>query len=98
MRDDPHRGVRTCGGVAAGVCRPQPLHVPRAVVSDGDLDDLDPAQRLITTLHCSGCPVLWLRPDGPGHTFADTTTVTMTDPVQAIDHIAAAAVTALENA
>jgi hypothetical protein len=69
-----------------------------AVVSDGDLADPDPAQRLITTLHRSGCPVLWLRPLGHGHTFADATTVTVTDPVQAIDYIAAAAVTAIQAA
>ncbi|HEY7224651.1 MAG TPA: VWA domain-containing protein [Micromonosporaceae bacterium] len=68
-----------------------------AVVSDGDLPDLEPAQRLISTLHHDGCPVLWLRPDGPGHTFTDTTTVTITDPVQAIEHIAAAAVAALHT-
>jgi len=69
-----------------------------AVVSDGDLADPDPAQRLVTTLHRGGCPVLWLRPPGPGRTFADTTTIAVTDPVQAIDHIAAAAVTAIEAA
>ena len=69
-----------------------------AVVSDGDLADPDPAQRLITTLHRSGCPVLWLRPPGHGHTFADTTTITVTDPVQAIEHIAAAAITAIQAA
>jgi Mg-chelatase subunit ChlD len=69
-----------------------------AVVSDGDLEDPEPAQRLVTTLHRGGCPVLWLRPDGPGHTFTDTTTITVTDPVQAIDHIASAAIAALEAA
>ncbi|MEV0810944.1 VWA domain-containing protein [Micromonospora sp. NPDC050200] len=70
-----------------------------AVVSDGDLPDIDPAHRLITTLHRAGCAVLWLRPaDLPGHTFPHTTTVEVTDPVQAIGHIADAAVTALEHA
>ncbi|MFC0030146.1 VWA domain-containing protein [Micromonospora chaiyaphumensis] len=69
------------------------------VVSDGDLPDIAPAQRLITTLHRAGCAVLWLRPaDLPGHTFTDTTTLTVADPVQAIGHIADAAVTALERA
>ncbi|MCX4387304.1 VWA domain-containing protein [Micromonospora peucetia] len=70
-----------------------------AVVSDGDLPDIDPAQRLITTLHRAGCPVLWLRPaDLDGHTFTDTTTLPVADPVQAIGHIADAATTALEHA
>jgi Mg-chelatase subunit ChlD len=70
-----------------------------AVVSDGDLDDIDPAQRLITTLHQAGCAVLWLHPHGlSGHTFADTTTITVADPVDAIRHIADAAVTTVETA
>jgi hypothetical protein len=70
-----------------------------AVVSDGELDDIDPAQKLITTLHRTGCAVLWLRPAGlSGHTFADTSTITVADPVEAIGHIAHAAVTAVENA
>jgi uncharacterized protein with von Willebrand factor type A (vWA) domain len=70
-----------------------------AVVSDGELDDIEPSQRLISTLHRSGCAVLWLRPaDLPGHTFRDTTTITVTDPVDAISHIAHAATTALEKA
>ena len=70
-----------------------------AVVSDGDLPDRQPAQRLITTLHDTGCAVLWLRPANlPGHTFTDTTTITVTDPVDAIGHIASAAITALESA
>ncbi|MEU1840256.1 VWA domain-containing protein [Micromonospora chersina] len=70
-----------------------------AVVSDGDLPDREPAQRLISTLHQAGCAVLWLRPaDLDGHTFTDTTTVLVADPVQAIGHIADAAVTALEHA
>jgi Mg-chelatase subunit ChlD len=70
-----------------------------AVVSDADLPDLEPTQRLITTLHRAGCAVLWLRPaDLPGHTFTDTTTLTIADPLEAINHIADAAVTALENA
>ncbi|MBM0273991.1 VWA domain-containing protein [Micromonospora tarensis] len=70
-----------------------------AVVSDGELPDIDPAQRLITTLHRAGCPVLWLRPaDLSGHTFADTTTLLVDDPIQAIEAIADAAVFALEHA
>ena len=70
-----------------------------AVVSDGELADPGPAQRLITTLHRAGCAVLWLRPEGlSGHTFADTTTITVTDPIDAIRHIADAAVTAVEHA
>jgi SpoVK/Ycf46/Vps4 family AAA+-type ATPase len=70
-----------------------------AVVSDGDLDDIDPAQRLISTLHRSGRAVLWLRPaDLPGHTFNETTTITVNDPVEAISHIAHAATTAVEHA
>jgi len=71
-----------------------------AVVSDGELADIDPAQRLLTTLHRAGCAVLWLHPAGlSGHTFADTTTtITVADPIEAIRHIADAAVTAVENA
>ncbi|MEV0430578.1 VWA domain-containing protein [Micromonospora sp. NPDC050495] len=69
------------------------------IVSDGDLPDIEPAQRLITTLHRTGCAVLWLRPaDLPGHTFTHTTTLTVADPVQAIGHISDAAVAALEHA
>jgi Mg-chelatase subunit ChlD len=70
-----------------------------AVVSDGDLPDTEPAQRLITTLHRSGCAVLWLRPaDLPGHTFDDAATLAISDPLDAIGHISRAAITALENA
>jgi Mg-chelatase subunit ChlD len=70
-----------------------------AVVSDGDLPDREPTQRLITTLHAASCAVLWLRPaDLTGHTFDDTTTLTVADPLEAIGHIADAAITALENA
>ncbi|MDG4803639.1 VWA domain-containing protein [Micromonospora sp. WMMD980] len=70
-----------------------------AVVSDGDLPDLEPAQRLITTLHRAGCAVLWLRPaDLAGHTFNHTTTLHVDNPIQAVDAIADAAVTALEQA
>jgi Mg-chelatase subunit ChlD len=70
-----------------------------AVVSDGDLTDVEPAQRLLTTLHHSGCAVLWLRPaDLPGHTFDHTTTMTVANPAEAIDRIATAAVTALQDA
>jgi hypothetical protein len=70
-----------------------------AVVSDGDLPNADAAQKLITALSRSGCPVLWLRPaDLPGHTFEHTTTITVTDPVEAVESICDAAVTALQNA
>ncbi|GIJ08420.1 VWA domain-containing protein [Micromonospora andamanensis] len=70
-----------------------------AVVSDGDLRDIDAAQRLITTLDQSGCAVLWLRPaDLTGHTFTHTSTLLVADPVKAVDAIADAAVTALEHA
>jgi hypothetical protein len=70
-----------------------------AVVSDGGLAGRDPAQKLISTLHRCGCAVLWLRPAGlPGHTFTHTTTITVDDPVEAVGHIADAAVTALEQA
>jgi hypothetical protein len=70
-----------------------------AVVSDGALNDREPSQKLITTLHRSGCAVLWLRPsDLPGHTFDHTTTITVTDPVDAITHITNAALTALVRA
>ena len=70
-----------------------------AVVSDGDLPDPEPAQKLITTLARAGCAVLWLRPHGmPGHTYTDTTTITVADPLDAIAHLGDAAVTALEHA
>jgi hypothetical protein len=70
-----------------------------AVVSDGDLDQLEPAQRLITTLHRAGCPVLWLHPAGmPGHTFTHTTSVQVADPVEAITRISDAAIAAIANA
>jgi hypothetical protein len=43
--------------------------------------------------------VLWLHPaDLPSHTFTDTTTITVADPLDAIEHIANAAITALANA
>ncbi|MEV4481822.1 VWA domain-containing protein [Micromonospora coxensis] len=70
-----------------------------AVVSDGDLPDTEPAQRLITTLDQAGCAVLWLRPaDLAGHTFTHTTTILVADPIEAVDAIADAAVTAIERA
>src|SRR6266508_4432282 len=71
-----------------------------AVVSDGILvKDSDAAQQLITTLHRAGCAVLWLLPANlSGHTFHDTTTITVADPVEAIGHITHAAITALEHA
>ncbi|MGK5680197.1 VWA domain-containing protein [Actinoplanes sp. URMC 104] len=70
-----------------------------AVVSDGAVTDKPAAQKLITTLHLAGCGVLWLHPDGLArHTFADTTAITVADPVDAVTRIADAALTALENA
>ena len=78
-----------------------------AVVSDGYLDDIPAGQQLVTTLHRAGCAVLWLHPaDGEptdpnqiwGHTFEHTTTLTVTDPTEAITTIADAAVTALAQA
>ncbi|MFE0527117.1 VWA domain-containing protein [Micromonospora parva] len=82
-----------------------------AVVSDGYLDDIPAGQRLVTTLHRAGCAVLWLHPADPptageptdpdqiwGNTFLHTTTLTVTDPVEAITAIADAAVTALAQA
>jgi len=69
-----------------------------AVVSDGQLDNVEPAQQLISTLHRTDCAVLWLRPAGlRGHTFRDTTTIAVDDPVEAISTIAHAATTALAN-
>ncbi|MEU5931091.1 VWA domain-containing protein [Micromonospora sp. NPDC047187] len=82
-----------------------------AVVSDGYLDDIPAGQRLVTTLHRAGCAVLWLHPAEPptageatdpdqiwGNTFTHTTTLTVTDPINAITAIADAAVTALAQA
>ncbi|MEU4660211.1 VWA domain-containing protein [Micromonospora chalcea] len=82
-----------------------------AVVSDGYLDDIPAGQQLVTTLHRAGCAVLWLHPADPptdgepadpdqiwGHTFTHATTLTVTDPAEAIAAIADAAVTALTQA
>ncbi len=70
-----------------------------AVVSDGQLDNKQTGQKLITTLHRAGCAVLWLHPkDLASHTFEHTTTITVADPVDAVARIADAAVTAIENA
>ncbi|MFG2043942.1 VWA domain-containing protein [Dactylosporangium sp. NPDC048998] len=71
-----------------------------AVVSDGWFPDNAAAQRLITTLARTGCAVLWLHPRDQEscHTYADTTAVTVTNPVEAIDVIADAAVAALTEA
>jgi hypothetical protein len=56
-----------------------------AVVSDGQLPDPQPAQKLITTLHHAGVTILWLHPaDLPCHTFTHTTAITVTDPATAI--------------
>jgi hypothetical protein len=70
-----------------------------AVVSDGHLDNQEPAQRLISTLHRAGCAVLWLHPANlSAHTFAHTTAITVADPVEAIAAISDAAITAIANA
>lgn len=70
-----------------------------AVVSDGWVDNPDATQRLITTLHRTGCGVLWLAPaDQHRHRFADTTTIAVADPAAAVEHIATAAITALASA
>ncbi|GAA3449666.1 VWA domain-containing protein [Dactylosporangium matsuzakiense] len=72
-----------------------------AVVSDGAYGGrTEAAQRLITTLHRSGCVVLWLHPKASSacHTYTHTTTVAVSDPIDAIDIIADAAVTALTTA
>ncbi len=70
-----------------------------AVVSDGDLPNPAAAQKLITTLHQTGCPILWLRPTNmTGHTYTDTTTIEVADPAHAVDEICAAAINALVHA
>jgi uncharacterized protein with von Willebrand factor type A (vWA) domain len=70
-----------------------------AVVSDGQYVDIPAVQKLITTLHRAGCAVLWLQPaELECHTFADVTTVPVEDPLDAIEHIATAAITALAHA
>jgi hypothetical protein len=67
-----------------------------AVVSDGHLADPAAAQQLLTTLHRSGCRVLWLAPTGISATpFTHTTTIDVADPVDAIAHISQAALDAL---
>jgi hypothetical protein len=71
-----------------------------AVVSDGMFfERMEDTQKVITSLHRTGCAVLWLHPgDQPGHTFDDTTTITVNDPIHAITHIADAATRALSTA
>jgi hypothetical protein len=72
-----------------------------AVVSDGAFGaHAGAAQHLVTTLACVGCAVLWLHPDDRPycHTYADTSTVTVGDPVQAVAVIADAALAALVRA
>jgi Mg-chelatase subunit ChlD len=72
-----------------------------AVVSDGWYSShIDAAQRLITTVARTGCPVLWLHPHDQEyrHTYADTTTATVTHPADAITVIGEAALTALTRA
>jgi hypothetical protein len=66
------------------------------VVSDGYLTDRDAAQKLLTTLHHTGCAILWLEPAGHGAPgFANTNTVPVDDPAGAITAIAHAACAAL---
>jgi hypothetical protein len=70
-----------------------------AVVSDGQYVDIPAVQKLIAILHHAGCAVLWLQPaELECHTFADATTVPVEDPLDAIEHIATAAITALAHA
>jgi Mg-chelatase subunit ChlD len=111
-RQRPHQVLQMrAGGGTSGFCdavklADQLLDLRRrtslrmlAVVSDGDLPDQTAAQKLITTLHRSGCPVLWLRPkDMPGHTYTDTTTIEVADPIHAVDEICTAAISALNQA
>jgi hypothetical protein len=66
------------------------------VVSDGYLADRDAAQKLLSTLHHTGCRTLWLGPVGhSAPAFADTTTLTLDDPATTITAIANAACAAL---
>ena len=80
----------------------QTLDVPfygAGFVSLALFSDPDPAQHLITCLHRAGCPTLWLHPATmPARTYTHTTTITVTDPVNAIDHIAHAAIRTLHHA
>ena len=70
-----------------------------AVVSDGWYPDMVAAQKLITTLHHTGCAVLWLQPAShEGHTYTHTTTIRVADPIDAITTIGDAAVAALAAA
>ena len=66
------------------------------VVSDGYLTDRDAAQKLLTTLHHTGCRTLWLEPAGhSAPPFADTTVLLVDDPTTTITAIANAACAAL---
>ena len=66
-----------------------------AVVSDGYLADRDAAQKLLTTLHHAGCGILWIGPHGnTAAPYTHTQPITVTDPADAIGHIADAAVAA----
>jgi Mg-chelatase subunit ChlD len=66
------------------------------VVSDGYLTDRDAAQKLLSTMHHTGCGILWLGPAGhSAPPFADTTTLAVDDPATTIAAIANAACGAL---
>jgi Mg-chelatase subunit ChlD len=66
------------------------------VVSDAHLANPDAAQQLLTTLHHTGCRILWLAPTGISATpFTHTTTIQIADPVEATTHISRAALDAL---
>jgi hypothetical protein len=65
-------------------------------VSDGYLADRDAAQKLLTTLHHTGCRTLWLAPAGhSAHPLADTTTLALDHPTTTVTAIANAAYVAL---
>jgi hypothetical protein len=68
------------------------------VVSDGYLTDRDAAQQLLTTLHHAGGATLWLTPDPDAPTYQHTTRVAVTNPADAISHIADAACAAIAAA
>ncbi|MEV0392143.1 VWA domain-containing protein [Polymorphospora rubra] len=71
------------------------------VVSDGHYVNPDQAQATITSLHKTGCAVLWLAPANdrwPARAYDHTTIVTVDDPTTCINLIGQAAIDALANA